>query len=121
MTEDLSKDLEELTATYAEPDPLEEFMGEFIAKDPDKVEVRIFKWNGGNGYHWEVKFPKLSRHGRKDGDAYWGYDRYSGYAMTKWGAQWCVNQTFKKRAKKLRYDQNQIQYQVSLKTGKRVG
>lgn len=116
--EDLSKDLEELTASYVEPDPLDELLGDIVAKDPDKILVRIYKWNGGSGWHWEVKFPE-QKGGRRGIDPYWGYDRYSGYAMTKWGAQWCTNKAFKKRAKRLRYDQNQIQYQVSIRTGKK--
>lgn len=119
MNEDLSADVEELTAVYVKSDMDKEFIDEYVAKDPDKVLVRIYKWNGGSGWHWEVKFPE--KRGGYRGDAYWGFDRYGGYAMTKWGAQWSADRAFKKRAKKLRYNQNQIQYQVSLKTGQKIG
>lgn len=116
--EDLSKDLEELTATYAASSPADDFLDDYLAKDPDKVLVRIYKWRGGAGYHWEVKFP-IQRGGHLGVDPYWGFDRYSGYAMTKWGAQWDVNRAFKRRAKKFHHEQNQIQYSVSLRTGKK--
>ena len=101
-SEDLSEDLKELTAVYAEPDPDE--------IDKKNALVRIYRTPRRSGYFWEVNFPieKKMRGGR---NTYWTYDRYGGYSMTSIGARFSVKMAFRKHDRELRREMN-VQWKV---------
>jgi hypothetical protein len=107
-SEEFQEDLEELLTTdftappapkkrARKPKASETYYTDGITPETtDQIVVRIYKWNGGTGWHWEVKFPKLRISAFKDEPSYWRYDRYSGYAMTKLGAKYCVKRRLSK-------------------------
>lgn len=107
-TTDLTEDLEELSAEYpakpktprkprskkASTDEVE-YLDDLTPETIDQLQVMMYRRTGSRGWWWKVKFPQL-RTGWGGGQ-YWRLYEDSGYAITKWGAQYEIKKAIKRR------------------------
>ena len=107
-TTDVADDLEELSAEYpvrpkaprkprAKNDPKDEVeYTDGLTKDNlDQVQVKMYRRRGSRGWWWSVKIPAL-RTSWRGSSRYWYLDESSGYAITKWGAQYEIKKCIRK-------------------------